>query len=204
MQAITDPKTNSRPRTLTEAKARLAELQRAATKLGIQLPTAAPPKTLDSSRRLITDIERRLNLDGATASTIPVTPVKGTPPAPPNGSAGVESITAKARAFLAKPVAPKSSRPAASTTNQPLNPQDMGKRELETAIGAEKNAEKRWALFQELRARERGKPTRAIAEIGETATRSELERMIQNERNPERRAMLFGELRRREEYSKKH
>lgn len=66
----TKPTPAKGPHTLAEAKLRLAELQRAGAKLAIQLPPAEIPKTLDSARRLIADLEQRLASALATPKMI--------------------------------------------------------------------------------------------------------------------------------------
>ena len=80
----------------------------------------------------------------------------------------------------------------------------MTRRELEAAIQCEKDPGKVALLFHELMERERGKPTREIAEIAKNATDLELEQLIEAERDQEKRGMLFRELCRREEYRRKN
>ena len=200
METTLEPKTNPTPKTLAVAKDRLAELQRAGAKLGIQLPPSVPPKTLDSARRLIVDIERQLALAGATASVIPVTALASNQPAPaPMDSA---SLFAKAGAIAAKcrqaAACPPESRPS-----RPMALEDMTRSELVREIENEKSHERRAELFAQLKLREKGEPRRCVIERTANWSDLQLSRAIEASKGAER-SELFTILRRREEYRRNH
>jgi hypothetical protein len=156
--------------TLEQAKERLIEIQRRAAARGIQSPQIERP-TLAKVRDEIEILERQLALSKTTAASPPlVTPVQDAQPAPPMASATTEKVIAKARAFLTKSPAVKPSRAETPTRTPPLDTRDMTASQLAAAIEREPDAERKCLLFRELTERERGKPTREIAEIGETAT----------------------------------
>ena len=85
------------PQTLAEANARLAELQSAAAKLGIQLRPAEIPKTLDRAKYMIADIEQRLVSAPATSKVIAP---QLTEPIAPSGAAAEPVTPAEIAASL--------------------------------------------------------------------------------------------------------
>jgi hypothetical protein len=191
-----EPKTESRPKkagpkTLAEAKTLLASLQKTAIERGIKLPTAGPPKTLDKARTAIADVER--SLAGATTSIVPRIKPASTGPA----LAATENVTSKARAFLAKSPAPKSSSTAKPSTSAALDPQDMSKSQLEAALGRTKDRKQIGILFAELSRREKGEPSRRSIDRASGLSDSELEQAITQEKDIERRQELFIILTRR-------
>jgi hypothetical protein len=183
-----------RIKSLDEAKAHLNNLRRTAIERGIQPPSSELPKTLGRAQDEIEHLEQQLTPVGTSQSaTLRANAESSQVPA----AKTTENVAAKARAFLAKPPAQSSGRPVASSSSRALNPRDMTASQLERAIEAEKDVERRALLFHELRGREAGKPTREIAEIAAKATDRELEQLITAEKNLERRTMLFKELCRR-------
>ena len=87
----TKPEPTKGPHTLAQAKERLSELQRAGAKLGIGLPSAEIPKTLDRAKSMIADIEQQLASTGASSKGIP--PRLTEPIAPSGAEAAAEPIT---------------------------------------------------------------------------------------------------------------
>lgn len=168
------------PKTLDEAKARLAELQRACAKLGIQLPSVEIPKTLDRAKSMIREVEQQLASGGAKSS-VPSSQATPPPPSPKPAS----------------PPAPNTSRLAAPPVSQSRDPRDMTRSELEAGIKSAQKAkdfERVGVLYRQLQVRRAGEPTRGVIEKTANMTISELEAAIAAEKNEEQRGMLYRQL----------
>jgi hypothetical protein len=184
---VAEAKTKSLP----EARARLAELQKVAIQKGIQLPPSfvERPRTLDQARNLIESLERQLGLVGAQVASViapPVAEIK-----PPE-----EDLISKARALVARSHALSAARTREAVHTAP-SAETMSVSELERAIGVANkngNTDAVSRLYRELRARRAGKPTREISEAVTDLTDGELSLRIQNERDPEKQSMLYKQL----------
>jgi hypothetical protein len=181
----------AKAKSLPEARARLAELQKVAIQKGIQLPPALVerPRTLDQGRSIIAEIEQQLSSGVGAADAI------GLPEAKIKALTSEKSVAARAREFLASQPAITTPPRQSSKPPAPIDPRDLSALQLERQIEIEKrNPERVALLYRELNVRRSGKPSRQIVEATYPMTMPELERAITAEKDTEQRQMLYWQL----------